>query len=74
MAFAVVANIIISKIESKSQPIFLRAYVVANIIISKIESKSQLSSFYPAYGQTLLWQICISKSCGKYHLFSSKYH
>ena len=38
----VVANIIISKIESKSQPFFkIGTFVVANIIISKIESKSQ---------------------------------
>jgi len=43
-SLVVVANIIISKIESKSQLNFFKHLpdiVVANIIISKIESKSQ---------------------------------
>jgi len=60
-----VANIIISKIESKSQLFFFwlpRPWVVANIIISKIESKSQLTPNL-GFGST---------GCGKYHYFKDR--
>ena len=62
----VVANIIISKIESKSQLIgichdLIVVFVVANIIISKIESKSQLNTL-----------DFVMLGCGKYHYFKDR--
>ena len=60
----VVANIIISKIESKSQLNFFKHLpdiVVANIIISKIESKSTTASAESQSGDRVVANIIISK-------------
>ena len=65
MSKAVVANIIISKIESKSQlnePINALTSGVGNIIISKIESKSQ----------PLRLGLRFPSRCGKYHYFKDR--